>query len=84
MPDVDDCGKVKRVPKYLRGTQNVKRTLSIDKVGIRKWYVDALDAVHHDCKGHSGGLLTMGKGTISRFSWKQKTNTRSSTEAESV
>ena len=84
MPDVDNWGKVKHGLKYLWGTQNLKLTLSIDKVGIMIWYVDASYAVHHDCKGHSGGLLTMGKGAKSSFLQKQKLNTRSSTEAELV
>ena len=76
MPDKDDWGKVKRVLKYLQGTQNLKLTLSHDIVGIMKWYVDTSYAGHHDCKGHSGGLLKMGKGALTSFSWKQKLNTR--------
>ena len=48
MPDEDDWGKVKHVLKYLQGTQNLKLTLSIDKVGIMKRYVDVSYAVHHD------------------------------------
>ena len=55
----------------------------MDKVGLMKWYVHASYAVHHDCKGHSDDLLTMGKRAISSFSWK-KLNTRSSTEVELV
>ena len=51
---------------------------------VFKWYIDAAFAVHADFKSHTGGALTMGKGTINNVSTKQKLNTKSSTEAELV
>ena len=44
----------------------------------------AAHQVYGDCKGHTGGSFTMGKGSIFTVSCKQKINTRSSTEAELV
>ena len=49
-----------------------------------KWTDDAAFAVHPDMKSHSGMSMTMGKGSITSLSRKQKLNTRSSTEAELV
>jgi len=46
--------------------------------------VDASFAVHPDFKSHTGGVLTMGEGTLQGVTSKQKLNTRSSTEAELV
>ena len=48
------------------------------------WYVDASFAVHEDWKGHTGGPMTFGHGTVTSFSQKQKLNTKSSTVAELV
>jgi hypothetical protein len=48
------------------------------------WYVDALFAVHPKMHGHTGGVLTMGQGFPIVASWKQKLNTKSSTESELV
>ena len=47
-----------------------------------RWYIDAAFAVHPDMKSHAGMVFTLGKGAIISESTKQKTNSRSSTEAE--
>ena len=47
-----------------------------------KWYVDMAFAVHPDMKSHTGAVFTLGKGAIISDSIKQKSNARSSTEAE--
>lgn len=46
------------------------------------WYIDAAFAVHPDMKSHSGAVFTLGKGAVLSSSTKQKSNARSSTEAE--
>ena len=58
--------------------------LKADNINIIRWWVDASDRTHDDCKGHSGVLMTMGKGAIVSKSLKQKINTKSSTESELV
>eukprot|EP00804_Cyclotella_cryptica_P027598 CCRYP_007504-RA/>CCRYP_007504-RA protein AED:0.36 eAED:0.36 QI:0/-1/0/1/-1/1/1/0/149 len=48
------------------------------------WFVDAAHMVHWDCKGQTGAAMTMGQGAVLSYSWKQKLNTKSSTETELV
>ncbi len=83
-PDEDDWGKLKRVLKYLNGTKYLKLSISVENLGILKWYVDGLYNIHWDCKGHGGAMFTMGKGAVSSYSRQVKLNTRSSTETELV
>ena len=83
-PDEDDWGKLKRVLKYLNGTKSLKLTLRADSVTKLHWFIDGSHQTHHDCRGHTGALLTMGKGAIMSTSKKQKINTKSSTETELV
>ncbi len=47
-PDKDDWGKLKRVLKYLDGTKCLKLKLSVDDLGLLKWYVDGSHNVHWD------------------------------------
>lgn len=56
--------------------------LSATNLGEIMWYLDAAFAVHMDMKSHTGALMTFGRGSTMSVSTKQKTNTRSSTEAE--
>lgn len=61
-----------------------KLRLSMDETWIVKWYLDALFAVHNDMRSQTGAIMTLGKGAVQVVSTKQKTNTRSSTEAELI
>ena len=81
-PDKDDWGKLKRVLKYLNGTKFLKLTLSVENLGMLKWYVDGSHNVHWDCKGHGGAVFKLGKGATTSYSQKVKLNTRSSTKTE--
>jgi hypothetical protein len=83
-PDKDIWGKLKRVLKYLNGMKYLKLSISVENLGILKWYVDGLHNVHWDCKGYGGAMFTMGKGAVSSYSRKVKLNTRSLTEMELV
>jgi Reverse transcriptase (RNA-dependent DNA polymerase) len=83
-PDVDDYKKLTRVMRYLQATLDLKLVLSADGSGIVRWWVDAAYAVHSDMKGHTGGTLSMGKGSIYSYSAAQKLVSRSSTEAEVI
>jgi len=61
----DDWGKLKRVLKYLNGTKFLKLMLSIENLGMLKWYVDGSHNVHWDCKGHGGAVFKLGNdGTL--------------------
>jgi histone deacetylase 1/2 len=83
-PDEDDWGKLKRVLRYLNGTIDMGLCLSVENMGLVRWYVDASYATHDDCKGHTGAMMTLGQGAAISMSRKQKTNARSSTEAELI
>ena len=70
--------------KYLNKTKYLKLKISVEDLGILKWYVDGSHNTHWDCKGHGGAMFTMGKGATSSYLQKVKLNTRSSTETELV
>jgi hypothetical protein len=72
------------VLKYLNGTKYLKLIISIENLGILKWYVDGSHNIHCDCKGHGGAMFTMGERAVSSYSRKVKLNTRSSTKMELV
>ena len=44
-----------------------------------KWWVDVSLATNNDCRGHNGGMMSLGAGAITSGSRKQKINVRSST-----
>ena len=83
-PDEDDWGKLKRVLRYLYSTLHMKLTLSVDNLSTIKWWVDASDNTHADCKGHTGAMMSLGKGATVSISKKHPVNTKSSTESEIV
>jgi hypothetical protein len=84
-PDVDDYKKLARVMKYLRSTIDMPLTLEADGTTmIVKWHIDASYAVHTDMRSHTGGSMTLGKGTMYGTSTRQKLTTKSSTEGELV
>ena len=58
--------------------------LSEDSLMLSRWWVDAAYAVHDDCRGHTGAGMSFGQGMALSYSWKQKIDTKSSTEAELV
>jgi hypothetical protein len=59
-------------------------TLEADDTHIVKWWVDASFAVHRDMRSHTGGTMSLGKGSVYFSSTRQKLNTKSSSEAELV
>ena len=70
--------------KHIQQTIKLVPRLGVGGVSIAKWHVDAAHAVHKDCKGQTGAVVTLGKGTICNASTKQKLNARSSTKSELV
>ncbi|MEM9592233.1 MAG: reverse transcriptase domain-containing protein, partial [Pseudomonadota bacterium] len=83
-PDTDDWKKLGRAVAYLRGSPKLPLTLEADDSRVVKWWVDAAFAVTHDMRSQSGGTMTLGKGSVTSSSTRQRINTRSSTEAELV
>jgi hypothetical protein len=68
----------------MRLTVSIPLVLGWDGTGQLKWSVDASFAVHKDMHSHTGAVLTLGQGALISMSLKQKTNTKSSTEADDV
>ena len=58
-PDEDDWGKLKRALKYLNGTRRLKLTLTIESMGVIKWFIDGSHNTHWDCKGYGGAIMVM-------------------------
>ena len=83
-PNESDRNKLIRLMKFLNGTKHKKLRLSMDNIKCIKFYINAAFAVHSDYKSHTGATMTFGEGVVQSISWKQKLNTRSSTEAELV
>ena len=76
-PDEDVWGKLKRALKYLNGTKRLKLSLTIEYMGVIKWFIDGSHNTHWDCKLHGGTMMVMGCGAISSYSQRIKVNTRS-------
>ena len=83
-PNKDDMRKLRRVIQYLRQTPELSLTLEADDLSIIKWWIDGSFAVHPDMKSHTGGTMSLGRGSGYSGSTGQKLNTRSSTETELV
>ena len=83
-PDKDDWKKLKHGLMYLKGTLHMKRYLTADNLNNIIWWVDGSYGVHWDSKGHTGAMMSMGKGAIVNISRKHKMNVGSSTESELV
>jgi len=81
-PDVDDWGKLKRCLKYIKGTLGLRLCLEAHDMSIIKWWADASYAIHDDCRGHTGAMMSLGAGATTSFSRKQKLNGNSSTHTE--
>ena len=83
-PDEDDWGKLKHGIDYLKGTIYMKRHMQSDSLIMIRWWFDASYGMHWDCRGHTGAMMSMGKGDTVNISRKHKLNIGSSTEAELV
>ena len=83
-PDEDDWGKLKWVLKYLKGTKHMSLTLNVEDMSVIRWWVDASYNAHHDSRGQTGAMMSLGKGAVMNFSRKQKLNVCSSSEGELV
>ena len=83
-PDKDDWGKLRHTLMYLKGTLHMKRIMRADDLTSIHWWVDGSFGVHWDSKGHTGAMMSMGRGSIVNVLRKYKLNVGSSTESELV
>ena len=79
-----DRQKLMRLLRYLNSTKDQMLQLGGDTNGNLKIhaFADASYGVHQDGKSHSGLAITLGRGTIWVRSYKQRSVTKSSCEAE--
>ena len=80
MPDKDDYKKAGCLIKYLWGNMDLPLRLSGDGTRVICRWADASFAVHPNMKGHTGGTLSLGSGSIYSISTKQKLVAHSSNE----
>lgn len=82
-PELGDLKKLHRVLTYINGTKHLQLTLRPSESNLHM-YVDASYAIHQDCKGHSGAIISIGAGggPVYATSTKQKLVSKSSTESE--
>ena len=76
--------KLRRILTYLNGTLDLPRIIGADNLDSLYAWIDASYATHDDMRGHTGGLMSFGRGTVHHKCSKQKLNTKSSTESEIV
>jgi hypothetical protein len=83
-PGKDDWGKLKRILRYLCSTRHMKLNLSANNLTCLRWWVDASHTVQDDCRGHTGAMMSLGKGAAISFSNKHRINSKSSTESKLI
>ena len=83
-PTIGDETKLKRVFAYLNETKCMKRLIGMNGLSYIQTWIDASYAIHRDMRGHTGGIISLGTGTVIHHCSKQKINTKSSTESEVV
>jgi hypothetical protein len=62
--DEDHWKKVRWCVQYLHGSKDLYLTLEIDDGIAIKWWIDASFAVHPDMQSHTGGTMSLGKGSV--------------------
>jgi hypothetical protein len=84
-PDEDDMKCLLRVFEYLKANTNLGLRYKPSSIQLFYW-IDASYNLHHDSRGHTGIVATIGKHNARIYvrSQKHKLYTRSSTEAELV
>ncbi len=60
-PDIDGWHKLCHLVEYLHSTCELPLIFVANGTGDMSWYVDASFAVHPDMRGHTGGMMTMGR-----------------------
>ena len=56
----------------------------VDYLHTLCWWVDALYGIHWGSKGHTGMMMSLGRGAAMSFLHRHKLNARSSTEVELI
>ena len=83
-PGQDDMKKLIRLISYMQETINLPLILGMNSSNEIRWWVDASFGTRAGMRSQTGATMSLGVGSISSISRKQKLNTTSSTEAELV
>ena len=75
-------GNLQQLLAYLKGTIDISRVIGENGLEILQTWVDVSYAIHQNMKGHTGGVMSMGRGIMHNKCSKQKLNTKNSTETE--
>ena len=67
-PDKDKWIKLNHLLKYIKVTRKLKLTLIVGDISVVKWLIYASDVVQEDCQGHTGAMMSLGKGEVHKFS----------------
>ena len=63
----------------------LKLILSADAINFAiHWYIDGSHQIHEDYRGQTGSFVTFGAGAVASSSTKQKCNTKSLTETDTI
>ena len=81
-PCKEDMTKLTKIVSYLQNSIDICLTLEAGDIRKFAWYKDSSFGTHGGVKSHTGGIMTLEKGSILADSTKQKLNRRSLTEAE--
>ena len=77
-----DWLKLKRILGFLKSTIDDVRIIGESSLQELYTWIDTAYGVHDiDLKSHTGGVMSLGTGTVHQKSSKQKINVKSSTEA---
>ena len=82
--DRDDYKKLTHTINYIRATQEMDLTLKADLVDTIQWWIDTAYGMHLDMKGHSGGIMSLGKGAVYSKLSRHRINLRSSTKSDII
>ena len=61
---------------YMKGTLYMKIQMRSDALNMIIWWVDESYGVHWVLKGHTGAMMSMGRGTIVNISRKAQVEHR--------
>ena len=59
-PNKNNWGKLKRLLKYLNRTKYLKLTISVEDLGVLKWYMGAAHTVHGTARDMWGNAYLWG------------------------
>ena len=57
--------------KYMKGSKHIKFTSRVLSVSVVNWWVDASYNTRNDCRGHTGTMMSLGKGGVLSLSLKK-------------